>query len=258
MARHPAELPPRGRDQRLIRRMSWIRFLRLGALVLVVRPVLPAPAAPCSSSTSPRASSSRCRSRSASSMARPRRPSSAAATSPTWSAPTSIARGCSGRSIPARSSSRPSELQGLPRFADWRQINAEALVTGTVGAARPAATSRSSSGSGTCSPASRCAACASPPRPTTGAASRTRSPMRCIERITGEGAYFDSQIVYVSESGPATDRVKRARDHGPGRRQSPLPDRRRRLVLTPRFHPDGRGWPSWPTAAPCRRSICSN
>ena len=26
----------------------------------------------------------------------------------------------------------PEELQNLPRFADWRQINAEALVTGTV------------------------------------------------------------------------------------------------------------------------------
>lgn len=60
------------------------------------------------------------------------------------------------------------------------------------------------------------------------------------ERITGEEGYFDTRIVYVSESGPATNRVKRLAimDYdGFGHRF--LTDGRN-LVLTPRFSPDGR------------------
>lgn len=60
------------------------------------------------------------------------------------------------------------------------------------------------------------------------------------ERITGEQGYFDTRIVYVSESGSAQARVKRLAimDYdGFGHRY--LTDGRN-LVLTPRFSPDGR------------------
>ena len=33
-------------------------------------------------------------------------------------------------------------------------------------------------------------------------------------RLTGEGAYFDTRIVYIAESGPAQARVKRAVEAG--------------------------------------------
>ena len=45
-----------------------------------------------------------------------------------------------------------------------------------------------------------------------------RAAHRCADsifsRLTGEGAYFDTRIVYVSETGPARRRVKRLGDHG--------------------------------------------
>ena len=57
------------------------------------------------------------------------------------------------------------------------------------------------------------------------------------ERITGEAGYFDTRIVYVAESGPATDRVKRlAIMDQDGANHRFLTDGAD-LVLTPRFHP---------------------
>ncbi len=57
------------------------------------------------------------------------------------------------------------------------------------------------------------------------------------ERLTGEQGYFDSRIVYVAESGPVTNRVKRlAIMDQDGANQKYLTDGRS-LVLTPRFSP---------------------
>ena len=57
-----------------------------------------------------------------------------------------------------------------------------------------------------------------------------RAAHKCADmvysRLTGEGAYFDSRVVYVSETGPKDQPHQAPRDHGPGRRQSPLPDQR--------------------------------
>lgn len=60
------------------------------------------------------------------------------------------------------------------------------------------------------------------------------------ERITGEQGYFDTRIVYVSESGSAQQRTKRLAimDYD-GFNHRYLTDGRS-LVLTPRFSPDGR------------------
>lgn len=58
------------------------------------------------------------------------------------------------------------------------------------------------------------------------------------ERLTGEEGYFDSRIVYVSESGPPQRRVKRlAIMDQDGRNHKYLTDGRH-LVLTPRFSPN--------------------
>lgn len=58
-------------------------------------------------------------------------------------------------------------------------------------------------------------------------------------RITGEGAYFDSRVVYVSETGPKNDRKKRLAimDYD-GANVKFLTDSRS-LVLAPRFSPTG-------------------
>nr|WP_210414097.1 Tol-Pal system beta propeller repeat protein TolB [Luteithermobacter gelatinilyticus] len=57
------------------------------------------------------------------------------------------------------------------------------------------------------------------------------------ERLTGEKGYFDTRIVYISESGPATNRIKRlAIMDQDGHNHKFLTDGRH-LVLTPRFSP---------------------
>ena len=58
-----------------------------------------------------------------------------------------------------------------------------------------------------------------------------------FKRITGQGGYFDSRIVYVAESGPANKRVKRlAIMDQDGRNHKYLTDGSF-MVLTPRFSP---------------------
>ncbi|MEZ5823749.1 MAG: Tol-Pal system beta propeller repeat protein TolB [Geminicoccaceae bacterium] len=133
----------------------------------------------------------------------------------------------------------PGELQEVPRFADWRQINAQALVSGRID--RQGAN---------------------------GLAVEFRlwdvfagSQMRGLrydgerdnwrriahkiadvvyERLTGDGGYFDTRIVYIAENGPATRRIKRlAIMDQDGANHRFLTDGSR-LVLTPRMAPDAR------------------
>ncbi len=132
-----------------------------------------------------------------------------------------------------------SSLQVGPRFADWRQINAEALVSGTVQTAADGRmrvefhlwdvlTEEQMTGLGyTASPAG------------------WRRVAHLIadaiyKRITGEDGYFDTQVVYVSESGPKNDRKKRlAIMDQDGENHKFLTDGAE-LVLTPRFSPTAR------------------
>ncbi len=126
--------------------------------------------------------------------------------------------------------------QSGPRFAEWRATNTQALVTGTV---------------------------------TTQVDGRTRVEFRLwdvygekqiigmaytttqtnwrriahiisdeiYKRLTGEEGYFDTRIVYVSESGPAIKRIKRlAIMDQDGANHKYLTDGSS-LVLTPRFSP---------------------
>jgi len=61
------------------------------------------------------------------------------------------------------------------------------------------------------------------------------------ERLTGEKGYFDTQIVYVAESGPRDRRVKRlAIMDQDGENHKFLTDPAENLVLTPRFSPTSR------------------
>ncbi|MBT3071811.1 Tol-Pal system protein TolB [Rhodomicrobium sp. Az07] len=57
------------------------------------------------------------------------------------------------------------------------------------------------------------------------------------ERLTGERGYFDSRVVFVDETGPKNQRVKRLAIMDQDGANLRLLTQGRELVLTPRFHP---------------------
>ena len=111
------------------------------------------------------------------------------------------------------------------QYADWKAINAQALITGAVGGRRAARLvvkfrlfdvfSGQQLGEGLQFAGS------------TGelAADGAQGGRPVYSRITGEGGYFDSRVVFVSESGPKDDRAEAAGDDGLRRRQRAVPDR---------------------------------
>jgi TolB protein len=126
-----------------------------------------------------------------------------------------------------------------PRFADWRQINAQALVTGSVQA----------QGDGRFRVEFRLWDVVAEQQLAGFAYTTTRQNWRRIahiiadevyKRITGEDGYFDTRIVYIAESGPAQQRTKRlAIMDQDGANHQYLTDGRA-LVLTPRFSPSAQ------------------
>jgi TolB protein len=133
----------------------------------------------------------------------------------------------------------PEELRGLPRFADWRQINAQALVSGEVLPGGPSGMAIEfrlwDVFGGTQMGGFRYDADQSQWR-------RVAHKMSdyIYQRMTGESGYFDTRIAYVSESGPARQRIKRlAIMDQDGANHRFLTDGGV-LVLTPQFAPDAR------------------
>lgn len=123
-----------------------------------------------------------------------------------------------------------------PRFSDWRVINAQALVAGRV----------QTQSDGRLRVEFRLWDTFAENQMTGTAYFTVPQNWRRIahiisdaiyKRITGEDGYFDTRIVYVSETGPATQRVKRlAIMDQDGENHRFLSDGRA-LVLTPRFSP---------------------
>jgi TolB protein len=125
----------------------------------------------------------------------------------------------------------------VPRFADWRQINSQALITGTVtqeGPDRLRVSFRLWDALAEVQVAGK------------EYNTYTRNWRRVAhlmsdeiyKRLTGESGYFDTRIVYVAESGPATRRIKRlAIMDQDGENHKYLTDGGI-LVLTPRFSPN--------------------
>lgn len=125
----------------------------------------------------------------------------------------------------------------IPRFADWRQINAQGLVTGTVsmsGADKVKLSFRLWDNT--------------VEKQIAGKEFNTfqRNWRRVAhlvsdeiyKRLTGEEGYFDTRIVYVSESGPARTRIKRlAIMDQDGENHKFLTDGSA-LVLSPNFSPN--------------------
>ncbi len=130
----------------------------------------------------------------------------------------------------------PAELQTQPRFADWRLIGADALVHGKIeikadGRMRiefrlwDAAAEEQMVGK----------VYATPPENWRRVAHIIADAI--YKRITGEEGYFDTRIVYISETGPSIKRIKRLAimdQDGANHRFLTGGDT---LVLTPRFSP---------------------
>lgn len=133
----------------------------------------------------------------------------------------------------------PADLAaGGPRFVEWRQINAEALVIGQIrsveGGQRAVEFRLFDVFAGTELRGLRFTA---PEAEWRRVAHKIADEI--YARITGETGYFDTRLVYVAETGPQTQRLKRLAimDHdGANHRFLTRGDA---LVLTPRFAPDG-------------------
>ena len=140
---------------------------------------------------------------------------------------------------PAAFISNVTNFNAPVQFADWKAINAQALVTGAVAVQGNEITvkfrlydvfSEAEMGSGL---------------QFTGTSDGWRRMAHKVadavySRITGEGGYFDSRVVYVSETGTKDARQKRLAimDYD-GANVRYLTDSSA-IVLAPRFSPDGR------------------
>ena len=125
-----------------------------------------------------------------------------------------------------------------PRFADWRQIGAEALVAGRVSPLDgPGMAVEFRLFDGLSGGERRGL------RYTGGRDDWRRVGHKISDevyaRITGEGGYFDTRIAYVAASGPVTQRVKRIAIMDQDGANHRFLTRGDGLVLTPRFAPDG-------------------
>jgi TolB protein len=131
---------------------------------------------------------------------------------------------------------RLADLNAPPRFADWRAINAQALVVGRAG--------RGGDGnlvaefrlwdvySGRQLAGQRLAVAASDWRRLAHLVAD-----QIYERLTGEKGYFDTQIVFIDETGPKDRRNKRLAIMDQDGANVRLLSQGRELVLTPRFSP---------------------
>jgi TolB protein len=137
---------------------------------------------------------------------------------------------------PAAYIEKVSNVDALPRFADWRTINAQALVTGRL----------TRQADGRLKSEFRLWDVASAEQ-LTGAQYFTGPDIwrrvahiisdAIYQRLTGESGYFDSRVVFVDESGSKEQRVKRLAIMDQDGANVRILTRGSDLVLTPRFSP---------------------
>jgi TolB protein len=137
---------------------------------------------------------------------------------------------------PAAFLERISNIDTMPRFPDWRAIAAQALVTGRI-TRQP---------DGRLKTEFRLWDVASGEQLTGQQYFTAPDNWRRIahiisdaiyQRLTGEGGYFDSRIVFVDETGPKAQRVKRLAIMDQDGANMRYLTRGEDLVLTPRFSP---------------------
>ena len=130
----------------------------------------------------------------------------------------------------------PADIQVQPRFGDWRQINAQALVNGSV---EVAADGRLRVEFRLWDVLAENQMAGFLYRTTPGNWRRIAHIVAdaIYKRLTGEDGYFDTRIVYVSESGPPNRRIKRLAIMDQDGANHQYLTEGKELVLTPRFSP---------------------
>ena len=137
---------------------------------------------------------------------------------------------------PAAFIQTPSSLQFQPRFADWRVINAQALLTGKA-SLEPDGRLKVEFRLWDVFAEQQMIGFAFFTVPQNWRRLAHKVSDAVYKRVTGEDGYFDTRIVYISETGPLKKRIKRlAIMDQDGADHSFLTDGRE-LVLTPRFSP---------------------
>ncbi|HEU4838132.1 MAG TPA: Tol-Pal system beta propeller repeat protein TolB, partial [Micavibrio sp.] len=131
----------------------------------------------------------------------------------------------------------PASLQkDGPRFAEWRAINAPALVTGSVTKA-PDGRTRVEFRLWDVYSQKQISGMAYMTTPQNWRRIAHIISDDVYKRVTGEDGYFDSRIVYVSETGAATSRIKRLAIMDQDGANHRYLTEEGTLVLTPRFSP---------------------
>ena len=126
-----------------------------------------------------------------------------------------------------------------PRFAEWKAINSQALVSGSVTRA-PDGRTRVEFRLWDVYSQKQVSGMAYMTTPQNWRRIAHIISDEIYKRITGEDGYFDSRIVYVSETGPGNKRIKRlAIMDQDGANHRYLTDEAT-LVLTPRFSPSAQ------------------
>jgi len=137
---------------------------------------------------------------------------------------------------PAAFIEKITNSDAVPRFADWRTINAQALVTGRI----------TRQGDGRLKAEFRLWDVFAGQQLDGKQYFTTQDNWRRIghiisdaiyERLTGEKGYFDSRVVFVDETGPKTHRIKRLAIMDQDGANTRYITRGDDLVLTPRFNP---------------------
>jgi TolB protein len=137
---------------------------------------------------------------------------------------------------PAAFIEKISSVDSVPRFADWRAINAQALVTGRV----------TRQNDGRLKAEFRLWDVLAGQQLAGQQYFTTPDNWRRIahiisdaiyERLTGDKGYFDSRVVFVDETGPAERRIKRLAIMDQDSANVRYLTRGDELVLTPRFSP---------------------
>src|SRR6056300_798398 len=133
----------------------------------------------------------------------------------------------------------PEQLINPPKFRDWRIIDAQALITGKISKKDNNKISVSIELWDVYGEKRMFGLSLSSQSKSWRRISHIISD-KIYERLTGEEGYFDTRIIYVAESGPKTQRVKKLAimdQDGASNKYLTLGNE---LVLTPRFSPDGR------------------
>ena len=129
-----------------------------------------------------------------------------------------------------------TNINVVPNFANWRVINAQGLVTGDA-TAEPGGLLKVEFRLWDVYGESQMVGKSYTAQPENWRRIAHKVSDDIYERITGEKGYFDTRIVFISESGPATRRVKRLAVMDEDGANPIFLTRGDYMVLTPRFNP---------------------